>query len=171
MALHDATIRDSAITILLAANTIAGTRVRQEWIDDPTDADLPMLSVMIDSSGQSLSGAGGAPTFDVTGDLVIVAHVAEAQQPDAVRQADLLADQARSALLCSATFLGLASVRSWRVVRSFKNNAALILAETRIVLTLGWRETVEPTVADLPIFTGADIRAQTNPPIGADVII
>lgn len=169
MALHDAAIRDTARTILLSAATIAGNRVRREWIDDPPDTDLPRLAVMIDSSGQSLSAAGGAPRYDVTGDLVIVAYVAEANEADAINHLDTLAEQARDAVLCSATLFGMAAIRSWRLGRKFGTKGKLIIGEARIVLSLTWQEDTPPPVADLPIFTGADIRSGQGPAIGADV--
>jgi len=171
MALHDVTIRDAARTILLAAGTIAGARVQREWIDNPPDSDMPRLSVMADSSAQSLSAAGGAPIFEVTGDLVIVAQVAEAHEDDAIDALDQLAEQARDALLCSPSFFALAAVKSWRVVRTFKNTGKLIIGDCRIILSLGWQEKFQPVIADLPIFTGADIHSGAGPAIGADVII
>ncbi len=169
MSLHDATIRDAVHALLLAANTLAGERVQREQIDEMPDIDLPTIVVMVDSQGRNLATAGTAPVFDTTADLLVLARIADAKPSDAVSKVDVLADQAREAILCAPSFLSLCRVLSWRIGRTFRNEGRVIIAEARIVLSLAWQETIEPRTAEFPIFTGADLRSSSGPAIGVNI--
>ena len=159
---YDAVIRDRVYALLVAANTLAGARVWQEHADIPPLADLPMILVMIDSSGQNLSTAGGSPTFEMTGDLLVSGRVAHAKATDVVAAVDTLAGQITQALVESSAFLGLCRVLSVRLGRTFRADGDLIVGEARLVLSLAWRDLIVPIPADLPWFTGADMTLSGN---------
>lgn len=170
---YDAVIRERVHALLVTANTLAGERVWREHLDPPRLVDLPSILIQVDSSGQNQSTAGGPPTLDMTGDLLVLGRVAHAKASVAVAAVDTLAGQIAAALIESPVLLGLCRLQSVRLGRTFRSDNDLLIGEARLVLSLLWRDLVVPVPDDLPWFTGADMtltgdagfRVAADPPL------
>lgn len=166
-----ALIRSTTAAILLAANTIAGTRVEQERTDPVAEGDTPHLIVQADQSAQTDSQAGTALTFVVTSNLIIQALVEDADLPAAVAKLDTLTEQVKDALFTSPQFTMLMqNVASFRVLSTFKSGSAYIVGDARIIITGTWRETYNPNVG-VP-FGGVNVKAKigNGPTVVAEFI-
>ena len=140
-----AQIRDTAVAILLAANTDAADRVERERIDATQPGDTPRLIIYADDDAQSEAPAGTAPRFHVTGTLIIQMLVEAARKDDAVSRLDNLVQQVKLGLFCQPSFTTLCDqIASYKVSRSFKDSSSLIVGDARMQITLTWRETYEP---------------------------
>jgi hypothetical protein len=98
-------LRDDAIAMLKAANTLAGDQVSKEQAVPSPEAGLPLLAVYVPLEHKTSISEGGAPLFRAVLTLHIEARVANADPVQVVTDLDTLIDQAQIGLLCNPDFM------------------------------------------------------------------
>jgi hypothetical protein len=147
-------LRDGAIAMLKAADTLAGDRVSKEPAV-PTPADgLPILAVFIPAEHKTSVSQGGAPLFSAALTLHVEARVANADPVKVVSDLDALIDQAQIALLCNPDFMRTS--KAWPIeyvteiiVRSqIDGDGETFIGKGFVSLTVTYRDEYQPALPD-----------------------
>ena len=147
-------LRDGAIAMLKAANTLAGDQVSKEQAVPAPDYGLPLLAVYVPLEHKTSISEGGAPLFRATLTLHIEARVASADPVQVVSDLDALVDQAQIALLCNRDFMR--SRPEWPieyvteiVVRTeIDGSGETYIGKGLIALTITYRDEYRPALPD-----------------------
>ena len=143
-------IRVAAVAVLKLAATIAGNNIIDTPIDEVLPDNFPMVAVFTDLAWDPFFTAGGIPGFKVRATLTLVCATVAAAESDAILQADILAQQARTAVLCDPTLMSLVGpVAGMEAKRGGGRNtkSSRYVVSDKIDITLGWEETFTPNTA------------------------
>jgi hypothetical protein len=140
-------IRDAAVTVLLAQNTLAGANVEAERIDPVESGDTPRIIVVADETAESDDPAGALPVFRVTLHLSVECFVERARKQDAVKDLDCLVSQVKEALFGDPGWVSLPqNIASYSTARKFEGRDRQIVGQARLLITCTWRASYPPRV-------------------------
>lgn len=148
------TLRDTAIAMLKAANTLAGDQVSKEQAAPSPEAGLPLLAVYVPLEHKTSISEGGDPLFRAALTLHIEARVANADPVQVVTDLDTLVDQAQVALLSNPDFLRrrpgwwVEYVTEIVVRTEVDGSGETYIGKGLIALTITYRDEYKPMLPD-----------------------
>jgi hypothetical protein len=101
-------LRTVAVQLLIAANTLAGSRVYPTRAAPVTNPELPILLVYTPECVGQAVGTAGQPRLRTIQTLVVEAKTASVDEMQCGIDLDALMDPILDALLCDVTFRGMA---------------------------------------------------------------
>lgn len=148
-------LRKTAVAALIAANTLAQTRIESARTWPTQSGAMPAIIVYdFDSNGEDQSGGGTAPFFEVTLSLTVDCRVEHASKRTAEAALDLLCAQVKLILLTPPTLIQhVNKIKSVRLAKTYapeeaggKNTEKHVFIG-RFVLELVYFQVWEPTFA------------------------
>ena len=143
------TIRDAAITALLAANTMAAQAVFSPRTYPTWSGEYPVIIVRTPRTQRSSIGAVGPPTFNTDITLTVLGRLEGTDEESAYDAAQALADEIETALLRNGYWLFTCEIQEITQVDSAIEASAqgkLWIGECRTAITCRVPEVMEPTI-------------------------
>ncbi|MFH5926441.1 hypothetical protein [Roseomonas xinghualingensis] len=124
---------------------------------------LPALLVYAFRERKAPTGNLGAPSFNTTVTLAIMARAAGKREADVEAQLDEICGGIEAGLLEDPNFVScLSSVGAIDTVIDIRGEGDLMVGEAAITIEVTWGENFEPRIPHL--FTGADVRVDAIDP-------
>jgi len=156
MAVFRTTLRDRAMAVLqpLAADeasALAGAMIQANRATGVPSDSLPFIAVYTTATRRQLaSPAGGAPEYDTTTTLLVLARASDPVLAACAAQLDALTDEIEDALLSSVAFMAapLREVTQTSLAMQFGGESDTILGEAALTLECRYFEAFDPVVTD-----------------------
>lgn len=149
-------VMQTALSILLGANTIAEKRIEWERVSDVAPGDTPRIILHSSDEAQTEAEAGTAPRFKTTLTMIAQCLVDAARPEDCQAQLRLLVQQVRDTLLSTPAFTTLPEcITQIKISRTYKGMDKRIVGDGRILIAMTWRETFNPTATPFETITFA----------------